>query len=859
MKFYIVYLKRYIQSFTKRLAFLVLGIAIATTFVSYFGILTDCNQATKNEARYINNGEFHAYAHNVTPDILDEVKERKDLSCVANSYTIGTIRINNQRLFIGSMEEEAINLSRLSLITGKLPENDDEIAMDEVYIKNLNSKISIGDDVYLDITVTRNGEEELIEKSYRLVGVYRNKALSTLLLNSVSLDGSIKEYAIMPIVLISSSELSNINKDYDIQTNTLIKCKEEKNISNIIQSLSARVFNINPAYTNLMTAVQQQDDETFATDNKILVFIVIILSILGILNSFYITIQEREYQLGVIRAIGANKRHICSIVLGEAMFVSVIGIPIGLHSSISLIKLTLNILEKVAAQQQIMLIVPETIIKAALLSFITIIISALIPAIRASKVSPIKVISGQSYITNLSKKEKHKTIINNPTFIMVIRNLTRQWRRTLMTAIVLVLMAFTIMFSFNYNKLFLKSMNAKKSDMKSSYSVNITTSTTQGLGVILSEYGMSDMQIEKLKQVNGIRKVSAYKKLFGALCGLPLNSITEYYRKVPGLIIPDNMVDQLGSWQQKQISMLEDDLQAADISIVGVSDDILLELNKEINIDDLNSGILYVPIKGTGFKAVDFNELGLEPGCEISLVYNNNSGNDDFDITNIRLTKVINQLPISMTSEDIFVDKVCILINEKSFIKLTNESLFNDIYIYVDNSIIKNSIQFNEEIREFVQLSDLKIKSKLEMLEYDTNNGELVLARLYITSIVIMLLAAFIFINSIITSILSRKREFGMLRAIGMSKQQLNKMVFIENGITCIGAVIISIGLLLLIIVATGSIDLDGNKLAVSSQFPWSFSLILMITMTLISIVVSRVMLQKVLQTGIIDSIRYVE
>jgi len=826
-------------------------------------MLADCYKATFQENYYIENGEFHAYAYDVSSDLLDEIKMNKDIISTGISYTIGTVATNNQRLFVGLMDDEAIKLSRLSLIKGRLPENDDEIAMDEVYLAYFNSEASLGDSIKLDITVTYNGKEKLISKSYRLVGIYKNKAFSSLLLKTYSIFEINKEHAIMPIILISSEELNRIKNDYDIQANTLIKCKDEKNIDGILQGLPGNLFRKNLAYTDNMLEYQQLVYKNFADIIEKFALLIIILSVIGILNSFYISVQEREKQLGIIKALGASKKNISMIVLSEALYVSIIGIPVGLLASIGLIKLTTIILEKTTGQEQFMLVSGSTLVKAVLLIFITIIISALIPAVTASVVSPIKIIMGQGYKAyKVKNKKKRFQLIKKPVIIMAVRNLIRQKRRSFMGIIVLVLMVYILLDSNMYNRMQTKILNDMINHLKKSYAVSITKSAGLSLGKVVNEYGLNNGQIDKLKQIKGVTKVNAYKQLYGSLCGLPVKNITEYYKKNPALLTAENASKYNNDWQKKQLAMLEDGFLAANISVIGVNADLLEELNEEINPDDLNSGILYVPIRGTGYNSIDFSDLGLDPACDIELIYYNNKGKDEFDICKIKLTKVVNQLPSSIAADDLFAANVCLLINEKSFKNLTNESLYNMIYIYVDSDIVKNSIQFNDELRKQIQINDLMITSKLEMLANDINSGKLVLVIMYISSIGVIVLAAFIFINSITSSILSRKREFGLLRAVGISKPQINRMVLIENTISCIGAAIICIVLQLLLRAITGAVGTDSNTnyvLDYLTQFPWIFTLIMIVLMVLVSTTISFNSLKKVMSDGIIDSIRYVE
>ena len=66
-------------------------------------------------------------------------------------------------------------------------------------------------------------------------------------------------------------------------------------------------------------------------------------SILLIYNAFSISVSERTKQFGLLSSIGATKRQLLRSVLFEALFLSVIGIPLGILAGIAGIGVTLEL------------------------------------------------------------------------------------------------------------------------------------------------------------------------------------------------------------------------------------------------------------------------------------------------------------------------------------------------------------------------------------------------------------------------------------------------------------------------------------------------------------------------------------
>jgi putative ABC transport system permease protein len=130
-----------------------------------------------------------------------------------------------------------------------------------------------------------------------------------------------------------------------------------------------------------------------------LIALIVCGSTLLIYNAFAISIGERKKQFGMFASVGATSAQIRRIVLTEAGVIAAIGIPLGILGAIVgvgiLAKLTQGIVSQLIldAEQGLPLVVsPPVIGLTVLFSAATILLSAWIPARRASQVSPIDAI-----------------------------------------------------------------------------------------------------------------------------------------------------------------------------------------------------------------------------------------------------------------------------------------------------------------------------------------------------------------------------------------------------------------------------------------------------------------------------------
>lgn len=146
----------------------------------------------------------------------------------------------------------------------------------------------------------------------------------------------------------------------------------------------------------------------------VLFFIALIFagSVSLIYSAFSISVSERTRQFGLLSSVGATKRQIRRMVWQESLIVSGIGIPCGIAVGIAGIGITLRLLgdrfqSLMSSPYRVTLTVSwKTIGAAAVIALFTVLISVLIPSARASKVSAIEAIRQSRDVTAKGKEVK---------------------------------------------------------------------------------------------------------------------------------------------------------------------------------------------------------------------------------------------------------------------------------------------------------------------------------------------------------------------------------------------------------------------------------------------------------------------
>lgn len=138
-------------------------------------------------------------------------------------------------------------------------------------------------------------------------------------------------------------------------------------------------------------------------------------SVALIYNAFSISVSERTKQFGLLSSVGATRKQLRSMVLFEAFSVSLIGIPVGILAGIGGIGITLLLIAdkfRTVASGNVDLtlsVSPASVAVAAAVALITVLISAWIPSRRATRVSAVEAIRQNADITVREKRRKRKT------------------------------------------------------------------------------------------------------------------------------------------------------------------------------------------------------------------------------------------------------------------------------------------------------------------------------------------------------------------------------------------------------------------------------------------------------------------
>ena len=586
----------------------------------------------------------------------------------------------------------------------------------------------------------------------------------------------------------------------------------------------------------------------------IIIVIIAISSIFVIRNSFAISITEKTKLYGMLASIGATSKQIRHNVLFEGFVLGIIGIPAGILLGVGVIALLVVILNALLENMlngiSFVYAVPWWVaVISAVMSAVIILFSTLSSAFRASRIAPITAIRGNNDIKiNKNKRKSYKA----PKFIkklfgvggeIAYKNLKRskkKYRTTVISIIITVAMFISISTFIEYG---LKIAGDHFKDMP----YNITVHANDKLSY--EEYENIYKRIIADTDINS--SIKACGNDYGNIVGL-----TDYYTEdakaaeLPGgdlayVFGVDNKsfkeyVTALGYNYDdvKDKALITNDFKYYN------SDNILIK-GKEFDLP-MNTVVKLYPNGTPSYTEDDIKEI---QKTDPDFVYNP----DDYKSVDLVIYDTINKkVPGSIVSSIMSTQiEGSVLVSEDYFKKLFGED--NDYttrVIVIDSADPVNTVEYINNL-DIENLDVFNINEQKEQM----NAIVLIIAIFaYGFIIVISLIGITNVFNTINTNMRLRSKEFAMLKSIGMTKKEFNRMIRLESLFYGLKSLLIGVPLGLLggyaIFKATG------NTIMLDYSFPTMAVLISIVFVFFVVWLIMRMSISKVNKQNIIETIR---
>lgn len=730
-------------------------------------------------------GSWHVAFEGVSSSFAGDRMKDKEADEAVITKNLGYAELKGSKnpdspyVYIVGYDDAAFDMLPVQLISGRLPENSGEVLVTGGVLTSGGVSLSEGDVLDLSVGDRIRGGRKLLQsdpykdgkekfktrdkKSYTVVGICQKPAYA---------DSDDPGYT-----LITRSEKGGEADSVDV----FVRLKSPRGAKDYAlnrQKEAAAALN-----DNVLRFMGASGSDIFNlllyTVGGIAVFIIMVGSVFLIRNAFNISLNERTRQFGILMSVGATKKQLRNSVLFEGLCIGAAGIPAGVLLGIAGTELVLHIVEDnftdiLYSDVPLKMILSfPAILAAVFISFITILISAYLPARKAVRIPVMECIRQ----TNEVKLEGKKVRTGKLTVrlfglpgVLAMKNFKRNKRRY--RSIILSLILSVVLFI---------ATNSFVLELKQASEAAVVFTTYD---VAFSTTEMPDEDMFRLR--DQCREKEGVTDIFYQMV---INCHTS--------VETDKLTDSL-----KKAMEIPEGTKEADLPLVLqiVDDDAYKKLARQAGIEEEATGD-HVRLLACGkvyevtnrMKEVDeFPDMfhNQEEDITISLPEENASETGTKEVTgpsvSLQFAGMIppDTLP-TLKSKDNTAD-VPYVFTVMAPYSMKDKLIGPDTHIAIKGLSVSSdkSSQTEKDIKTILTDSGANYSYLLINMNHmaEQNNNMIFIANVFCYTFIAMisLIAVANVFNTISTNIKLRRRELAMLRSVGMSEREFQKMMNFE-------------------------------------------------------------------------------
>ena len=854
----------------KRSIVIIIGIILSTALICGVAGLITSFQKTFVETTKAGIGNYHAIFYNVPKDELKYIEENRGVedyylseelgySYLPDSKASKIIEEEKPYVNIISMNDKFLNNMAINVQDGRLPENDNELAISTRINEKFKTNYKVGDTITLNVGELKNSSNEIVNptpKTYKIVGIIERP--------TIAIEPYETEWFTVITKMQKIEKKANIavlyTSPYDYVKNTekinqMVKAKEGEKVE---ENELTKFRGLNGSYKSYKYKISinkellsyegaSLDDETLRTFyglGAFIIGIVLISSVFVIRNGFAISITERLKQYGMLSSIGATKKQIKKSVYFEGFILGLIGIPLGILSGIFAIYIlvqVVNYILKDFVSSGTLLTYGMSwmaVVVSIIVSIVTIWLSCKKSAKKASKITPIEAIRSSEDVKLKAKKIKCPKIITKIFKTggeIAYKNLKRskkKYRTTVISIIVSVVIFIAISSFIQYG---FKMSSAYYTEKNYNYVVySPSTVSAEDKEEFTKEQAKKYKILTEISNLPDAGDVSINKTNI-----LEINmdekhkaELTEYGKDIKNRY---NEQDENGNLIDK-------------INIIALSQKAYENYLKKIGGD-------YETYK-EGAILIDNNiNLDKDGKREQGSMYTWKKGNTvtgkiDKKEYNIKIVAKTEERPNGI--ENLYNTEAYFIVSEE----FINKTGYESAVLYAQSN---DADKLDEEVEQYKNENNLTdsdlIAFNMEKSVRAENAVVLVVSIfLYGFIGVITLIGITNIFNTITTNMNLRKKEFAMLKSIGMTKKEFNRMIRLESIFYGVKSLII--GIPIGILLSYGMYTVFKNSMEMEYVLPYKAIAVAVIFVAIVIGIIMKYSMSKINKQNIIETIR---
>lgn len=790
----------YMKKNRKRTLVTIFGVIISVAMIMAVLISIDSFLDMFRRKEIETSGSWIAEYQNINIQQWEMLKNNEEISTVMALREVGYSQLeadadtDKPYIYTEAADANAMADMNLTVTQGRLPQKSGEIVLEADLNRELGDVYAIGDIIELELG---HREMDMDDGTVHILGQDANYQNTPGYEERFVSDGKTQTYTIVGFIetppstwswapgynAITFFNTSALSDDLTFNARVIfnkIDSRTYKVAADISEEINAFEYRIHEGLLRYYGVTSNDSMNVFLrTIGSFLICIIMAGSVMLIYNAFAISLSERSRQLGMLSSIGATKAQKRRSVLFEGLVIGSISIPLGILAGIGGMAVTFKLLSPMVGRvvgdgTQIRCTVqPVTVVVAVGLAVVTILISSWIPAVRASKITPIDSIR-QNKDIKLTRRQVKTSKLTRILFgfegELALKNLKRNKKSYRVTVISLVL-SFTLFLSVAgyvtmLRQIFVMTDNTNTYDVyavcgdDSETAISLCTSldAVDDYNVVTNDYCNAYFSKEDTSRIitDQYREYADMDRLYIDLRGMPEDKLIEYMKN-NGMdtALVENYEEGSSSYVPVVIvnryNMVTGDYEWTDMTVADIS----LGEKFSLSVDSYDS-------EGNSYEtkdAIGIQAAGVTDALPMGFTGSFFVGTNIYVITLDSCVDEINQR-LEQLGYDNYPSTTYIYMSSDDPETLT--ASVKDIY---DN--YRGDITGYYSIWETEQ-SDKALMTMLQVFCY----GFIALMTLICTANIL---------NTVSTGIDLRRREFAMLKSVGMTQKAFNRMLVFES------------------------------------------------------------------------------
>ncbi len=687
-------------------------------------------------------GDFYGRFKNLTAEQVKETARRAEFTDIGISARYADVD-SRKELSLSFLDATAREMSRMESVfaEGHYPETENEIAAAPEFFRELGVEYpQVGDTVAVNYRTSLKAvysPQEFVICGLLQEAPYETNSLSAYT-SQQHLDNNVAEEDKRYTVLFRLDERIPVTVDtaQTVMEDLAAKC-----------GIPAESVIVNKNYLNWAL---DPGTETIVVCAAACM-LVILFSVIVIYNIFQVGIIQKIQEYGKLKAIGATRRQMRQVVLQEGMYLACIGVPFGLlagiavaYGALAYIAYDMNKRGFVLQLSMMSVVSGPLLALSALLAFFTVWLALRKPVRVVASISPVE---AMRYQESGKRAGFRKGKCSMSVVSLTLANLFSHRKRTVSTiasmglSCVLFVVFASLLGNMDPEYEARKTILHGQFQLSLNYDLMDEAYPENNLNHILENNPLDEKLIQEIKAVSGVTDVRTRSILYAERLDAKGTETGERY----GILVLDREDFDRKVREEERKGLDYDQMSAQDAVCYGW----------EYGMEE------------SGFSIGDTCHFQLYDGVAKKEWKPQMIASFSYLDANMAMTRDTYEKMgfTGVTNHDIWVD--CSEMNAES-VKEALETLIGD--------------------RDYVLM-----ESYQNMLDISKSSIRMLKLPVYLLSIIIAFISFMNMANTMITSIVTRKREFGILQAVGMTNSQLDRSLQLEGIFLSAGTAAVSL------------------------------------------------------------------